>query len=111
MKKASRAFDILGNIAIVKFSRDTKVSEKRKVAKEIMSKNKSITTVLEKIGKFSGRLRKQQTKFISGIKTKEAKYKENNCVFRFNVDKTYFSPRLSNERKEIAKKITAELTI
>jgi len=32
-------------------------------------------------------------------------YKENNCVFRFNVDKTYFSPRLSNERKEIAEKI------
>jgi len=26
-------------------------------------------------------------------------------VFRFNIDKTYFSPRLSNERKEIAEQI------
>ena len=40
-----------------------------------------------------------------GEKTKETLYKENNCVFRFNIDKTYFSPRLSNERKEITKQI------
>jgi tRNA (guanine37-N1)-methyltransferase len=46
-----------------------------------------------------------QTRFVAGEKTKEVLYKENGCIFRFNVDETYFSPRLSNERKEIAKKI------
>jgi len=45
-----------------------------------------------------------QTRYILGIKTKEAIYRENGCVFRLNVDSTYFSPRLSNERKEIAGK-------
>ena len=70
-----------------------------------MKKNKSIKTVLEKVGKVSGRLRKPTLKHLAGKKTKEVLYKENNCVFRFNVDTTYFSPRLSNERKEIASKI------
>ena len=105
LRKASRAFDCVGNIAIVKFSKDVKVKDKKKFARRLLNENKSIKTVVEKIGKFKGRLRKQETKYLAGEKTKEALYKENDCVFRFNIDKTYFSPRLSNERKEIAGKI------
>ncbi|MBA7523017.1 Ribosomal RNA large subunit methyltransferase I [subsurface metagenome] len=97
------AFDILGNISLVKFPRKTKIKDKKRFANSILKNNKSIKTVLEKTGKFSGRLRKQKTKHVLGEKTKEVLYHENNCVFRFNIDKTYFSSRLSNERKEIAK--------
>ena len=105
MVKPPRSFDILGNIAVVKFSREFKQAEKKKYAKELLGKNKSITTILEKTGKISGRLRKPTTKWVAGKKTKEVLYRENNCVFRFDIDKTYFSPRLSNERKEIASEI------
>lgn len=97
-------FDVLGNIAIVKFPSDVKVSEKKKFANSLMKRNVA-TTVLEKTGKFSGRLRKQKTSYLAGEKTKESLYRENGCVFRFNIDDTYFSPRLSNERKEISQKI------
>lgn len=97
--------DILGNIALLKFSKETKVSEKKKISQNLLKKNKSVTTILEKTGKFKGRLRKQETKFLLGIRTKEVLYRENGCFFRFNLDLNYFSPRLSNERKEIAKKI------
>ncbi len=100
-----RAFSVLGNIAIVNFSDDVKFLDKIRFAKKILKENKAVTTVLEKSGKFKGRLRKMQTKHLVGEKTKEVLYKENGCVFRFNVDTTYFSPRLSNERNEIAKKI------
>lgn len=106
-RNSFHSYDVLGNIAVVKFSRDIKEAAKKKFAKKIMSENKGIKTILEKTEKFKGRLRKMQTKYILGEKTKEALYKENNCVFRFNVDETYFSPRLSNERKEIAEKIKA----
>ena len=102
MKSNHRSFNILGNIAVVNFSRGTKGAEKKKFALEILRKNKFIKTVLEKSGKFSGRLRKMQTRYLVGEKNKEVLYKENGCVFRFNIDTTYFSPRLSNERKEIA---------
>ena len=103
--KIPRAFDRFGNIAVVKFGKEAKLKDKKKFASKLMKDHKSLTTVLEKTGKFKGRLRKQQTKHLAGEKTKEALYKENNCVFRFNIDKTYFSPRLSNERKEISKKV------
>ncbi len=115
MKNNPRAFNILGNIAIVKFPRHRRTPKnlkkrfllgaKKKFAEKILRKNKPVKTILEKQGKVKGRLRKIQTKYLVGEKTKEVLYKENNCVFRFNVDSTYFSPRLSNERKEIALKI------
>src|SRR3990167_3451631 len=97
-----RSFNILGNIAVVNFSDKIKLKDKKTFAKEILKKNQNVKTVLEKSGKFRGRLRKMQTKYLAGEKNKEVLYKENNCVFRFNIDTTYFSPRLSNERKEIA---------
>ena len=97
--------DIVGNVAIVKFPAETKLPEKKKIADKIMKENRSVKTVLEKTGKFKGRLRKQETKFIKGERTKEVVYRENGCVFRFNVDKTYFSPRLAGERKEIAESV------
>lgn len=114
-----RSFNILGSIALVNFSKGDKLSEcsrtksaalsltyqeqKKKFAQEILKKNKSVKTVLEKSGNFSGRLRKMKTKHLAGEKNKEVLYKENNCSFRFNIDSTYFSPRLSNERKEVSK--------
>ncbi len=103
--KKPRAFDVLGNIAIVNFPKDCKLKDKKKFANKILKENNAIKTVLEKTGKIKGRLRKPTTKWLAGEKTKEVLYKENGCVFRFNIDTTYFSPRLSNERKEIALKI------
>ena len=102
MENKQKAFDILGNIAVVRFPKKFKLKDKKKFAKDLLKKHKSVKTVLEKVGKVKGRLRKISTKYLAGEKTKEVLYKENACVFRFNIDKTYFSPRLSNERKEIA---------
>ena len=105
MKKNPRSFDVLGNVAIVKFQKNFKLKDKKRFAQSLIKKQKPIKTVLEKKGKVKGRLRKIQTLHLAGEKTKEVLYKENNCFFRFNIDSTYFSPRLSNERKEIAGKI------
>ncbi len=98
-------YDIIGNIAIVKFTRGEKAKEKKRIAELLLRRNKNIRTVLEKAGKFSGRLRTQKTKYIAGEKAKEALYKENNCEFLLNVETCYFSPRLASERKEIAEKV------
>ncbi|MBU2562413.1 MAG: hypothetical protein KKF68_02010 [Nanoarchaeota archaeon] len=105
VKKVPRSFDVFGNIAIVKFPDSISLVDKKEFADKILKDNKAIRTVLEKSGKFKGRLRKMQTRHIAGERTKEILYKENKCVFRFNIDTTYFSSRLSNERKEIAAEI------
>jgi len=100
-----RAYSVLGSVAIVNFPRGTAKKEKKKFALDLLKKNKAVKTVLSKSHIFSGRLRTMKTKYLAGEKTKEVVYRENGCVFRFNVDKTYFSPRLSNERKEMLSKV------
>jgi tRNA (guanine37-N1)-methyltransferase len=101
-EKKIRSFDLLGNTALVRFPGNFSIQDKKKFALDLMKKQKSVRTVLEKVGEIKGRLRKLSTNFIAGENTKEILYKENNCVFKFNIDKTYFSSRLSNERKEIS---------
>ena len=100
-----KGYDLLGNIAVVKFHRSANIKDKKKEALRILKTHKNTRTVLEKSDKIKGRLRVQKTKWILGEKTKEALYKENGCEFRFNVDSCYFSPRLSGDRIEIAKSI------
>ncbi len=106
-----RSFDILGNIVLTKFPENFKLKDKKKFAEKILESNRAVKTVLEKKEKIKGRLRKLSTNFIAGENTKEVLYRENDCVFRFNIDKTYFSPRLSNERKEIASMIKKDETV
>ena len=91
-----RSYDILGNVALVRFPKEFKKSDKLKFGKRLLNDNNSIKSVFEKKGKVRGRLRKQELSYVVGDKTNEVLYKENDCVFRFNLDETYilseFSP-------------------
>jgi tRNA (guanine37-N1)-methyltransferase len=99
------SYDIIGNIAIMKFPEETSKEEKISRAKELMSRIPSLKTVLEKTNKVSGRLRTIKTDFLLGEDNLVAEYKESGSRFKFNVETCYFSPRLAKERLEIAKMI------
>ena len=98
-------YDILGNIAIVKFGNGISDEEKLRKAEEIIAQYKSVRTVLEKTDKVSGRLRTIKTKLVLGEDTLIANYVENGCKFKLNVETCYFSPRLAGERLDVAKMI------
>ena len=61
-----------------------------------------IKTILKKTKKYSGKFRTAKLKVIAGEKRKETIYKENNVFVKLDVEKVYFSPRMSSERKRIA---------
>ena len=103
-------YDIIGDIAVLKFKDETS-KEKKQIAIELMNSMKNIKTILEKADKIKGRLRTYKTKFLAGKKTKETTHRENNCLFRLDVEKCYFSPRLANERLRIAKQVKFNETI
>lgn len=95
-------YDIIGDICIIKFNRDTSEEEKKQTALEMLSERPNIKTVVEKIDKVHGRLRTIKTSFLAGEKKLETIYRENNCLFKLNIETCYFSPRLANERLQIA---------
>ncbi len=98
-------YDIIGSIAIVKFADDATTDFKNKFANDFLKEHGNIKTVLEKTEKVHGRLRTIKTNFLAGIPTLEADYKESGCRFKLNLETCYFSPRLANERLQIAKMI------
>ena len=96
--KLPSSFDIIGSIAVL----SEKTQKPKQVAKELLKKFKNLETIAIKTGIHYGKYRLQKTKILAGKKTKTTLHKENNCIFKLNIDQTYFSQRLSNERLRIS---------
>ncbi len=96
------SFDVVGDILI--FSEFPKeLTKKEKIIGETILQNyHHIKTILKKTKKYSGRFRTPKLKVAAGEKRKETTHKENNIFVKLNVEKVYFSPRMSSERKRIA---------
>lgn len=97
------SFDIIGSIAVFSDFPKELVKKERIIANELLRLNKNIKTVCKKTRKYSGKYRLPKLKIISGEKTKETVYRENNVTLKLDIEKVYFSPRLANERLRIAK--------
>jgi tRNA (guanine37-N1)-methyltransferase len=99
LKFLRKSMDTVGNIAILEIP-DELVKKEKLIAQEVLHINKHIKTVLKK-GRHEGVYRVQKLEHLAGKKTKETIYKENNVLLKLDVEKVYFSPRLSSERKRI----------
>ena len=97
-ERLSKSYDLLGNIAVI----DATGNAAKKLASRIMAENKGISTVLRKGGPISGKYRTRKHIYVMGKRNYVATYKENGCVFRFDVRKAFFSSRLAFERKRIS---------
>ena len=105
-----RSYELLGSLAIIEVPKELKKKE-RKIASLLMESHKNINTVVKKKGGHEGELRLQKYSYIAGKKTKEVEYKEHNCIFHFDIEKSYFSSRLGNERKRIITQVNPGETI
>lgn len=105
LKFVPSSFDMVGNILI--FSEFPKeLSKKEKIIGDVILKNyHNIKTVLKKTKKYSGKFRTPKLKVIAGEKRKETICKENDVLIKLDVEKVYFSARMSSERKRIAELI------
>ncbi len=98
-----KSFDVIGDIAITIIPKEYE-NKKYEIGKKI-AKISNVKTVLAEKNAREGEFRLQEFECIYGEDKKETLYKENKCKFLVNVEKVYFSPRLSTDRLEIAKKI------
>jgi tRNA (guanine37-N1)-methyltransferase len=95
---AARGYDLYGNIAVI----DAMPSVAKALGRKIMLQNKNVETVLRKGGAVKGRYRTRKFIYVTGKRNYIATYRENGCVFRFDVRKTFFSTRLAYERKRVS---------
>ena len=76
-----------------------------------MGIHKEVKSVWQQTSSVAGNYRLRNLRFILGKKTTETIYKEHGCIYKTDLRKTYFSPRLSFERLRIAKLIQPNKTV
>ena len=108
--KVYNAYDIIGSIAIIKLPPDFSENAQT-AAKAIMAIQKNVKTVLVQESPVSGDFRLRRLAHVAGENTTFTIHKESGCLFSVDVDKCYFSPRLSYERSRIARMVKPKETV
>jgi tRNA (guanine37-N1)-methyltransferase len=104
LEKVKTAFDIVGDIAILEID-DFLRQKETQIAQALLESNKTIKTVVRKHGPHHGTFRTQDVIVLAGEDKKETTHKENNVKLKLDIEKVYYSPRLSTERKRITQQI------
>jgi tRNA (guanine37-N1)-methyltransferase len=104
------SYDIVGNIAIIRLS-SVSPENAQNAAKAIMNIHKNVKTVLVQAGPVAGGFRLRRLTHVAGEKKTSTVHKEYGCLFSVDVEKCYFSPRLSHERKRIAGMVKPNETV
>jgi tRNA (guanine37-N1)-methyltransferase len=100
----------VGDIAIIKMPSDSKISPED-VAKVIMNRHKNIKAVSVQETGVHGDFRLRGLTHVAGEKRTCTVHKESGCSFKVDLDKCYFSPRLSSERLRIAQLVQPGETV
>jgi tRNA (guanine37-N1)-methyltransferase len=99
-----RAFDTIGNIAIIDIPPEVEKNEKL-IAETLLKLQKNVKTVLKKGGIHETEFRTQPMVHLAGVNTKETIHKEHGVMLKLDVEKVYFSPRLSTERLRVSSQV------
>ena len=102
--KLIRAFDIVGDIAIVKLP-PRLLPKKHLIGKALLEVQKNVRTVLNQISPVKGDFRTRELEVIAGEERTETIHRESGCSFKVDLRKVYFSPRLAAERLRVAKQV------
>ncbi|MDP6857949.1 MAG: class I SAM-dependent methyltransferase family protein [Candidatus Nitrosopelagicus sp.] len=95
------AFDQIGDIIIVRIP-DSLISKKKIIGKTLLEQVKTAKSVFHQSSPVEGDFRTRNLELIQGDEKTETEYKENGCKFIVDVEKAFFSPRLSTERERIS---------
>ena len=110
LKQLYNSYDLIGDIAILRVP-ESLATYTELIAKTVIQIHKEVKSVWRQTGSVSGDFRVRNLQFVFGKKTTQTCYKEHGCVYKTDLQKTYFSPRLSFERLRIAKLIQKAETV
>lgn len=104
------AFDQIGNIIILRIP-DSLLSKRKIIGEILLEKVKTAKSVYYQSSPVEGSYRTRKIELLAGEDKTETEYKEHGCRFKVDVEKTFFSPRLSTERERISELIRDGETI
>ena len=95
------SYEMIGDIALI----EADEPEAEKIADAILKVHSNIKTVLGALTPVEGEYRTRQFKVIKGEEKTETIHKEHQCRYVIDLERAYFTPRLSTERSRILEQI------
>lgn len=90
------SFETIGDIAVVEDE------EPERVAEAIMAVHRGIRTVLAPVSDIEGEFRIRRYRHVAGERRTLTIHREHGIRYRVDLERAYFSPRLSTERLRVA---------
>jgi len=104
LKLVYKSYDIIGDIAIIRIPEALK-QKSEVIGEAVMQTHKRVKSVWRQVTPVSGDLRLRELEWIMGKKRTETIHREHGCVFKVDLRRCYFSPRLSYERMRITSQV------
>ncbi|WP_205100856.1 class I SAM-dependent methyltransferase [Candidatus Nitrosotenuis uzonensis] len=98
------AFDQVGDIIIVRIP-DSLISKKKIIGETLLENVHPARSVFYQATPVAGDFRTRSLEILAGEDNTQTEYKEYGCRFKVDVEKAFFSPRLSTERNRIAQMV------
>ncbi len=95
------SYDIVGDIVIANIDPAIVKKYKKEIGESYIDIHPHVKVVLNKKKEHHGVFRTQDLSYVYGEKRKETIIKENGCLFKTDVEKVFYSLRLSTERQRI----------
>lgn len=110
LAKVPKSFDVVGDIVILETDEEL-TSYGQIIGEGLKSMNNKVRLVLLKTSPISGEYRVGRYLTIWGEGKTETIHKENGCLFSLDISKVFFTPRLSDERLRVARKVGSHETV
>ncbi len=96
-----RSYDVIGDIAILEVPEEL-VPHEKELASAVRSCEKNVRLVVKKGGPVRDEFRLRDLVVLAGNGPMETIHREHGCVYKLDIAKVYFSPRLSYEHLRVA---------
>jgi len=101
LSKLPRSFDVVGDIAILELDSEL-VAFETGIAEAIMEVHPNVRAVFAKSGEVSGPERVRPLRYVAGENRTWTIHREQGCIFKVDLSRVFFSPRLSTEHQRVA---------
>ncbi|RMF91476.1 MAG: class I SAM-dependent methyltransferase family protein [Methanobacteriota archaeon] len=98
------SYDVIGDIAILEIPEGMEVYE-REIARVLLDSKRHVKAVFKKSSAVEGEERVRRYEWLAGEDRTETAHREHGCIFRLDISKVFFSPRLSFERQRIMEQV------
>jgi tRNA (guanine37-N1)-methyltransferase len=101
----TKGLDVIGDIAVLRIPEGLR-HRRFDIARALIEEEKRIRTVLGQSSPVSGDYRLRGLEWLAGEERTATVHKEHGCLFKVDLAKAYFSPRLSHERLRVAELVS-----